>query len=158
MTPAKPGRRNAPRRRYPELPLDHTAFPLEAPFRHSPEHRRTPASCELAAEQVTNAASASRTSSADTFLAGWEAQLLYQGHGRGRGDRFHRRRCRAARSSVWLEVPGMNWWIKFRIVCSLRAWLEGRPAVGLLRSARGRFPSMAEGVACYRVPRLSRPL
>ena len=56
--------------RYPELPLDIQHFHWKPPFRHSPEHRRTPASCELAAEQVTNAASASRTSSADTFLAG----------------------------------------------------------------------------------------
>ena len=54
----------------PRTTARNTAFTLEAPFRHSPEHRRTPASFELAAEQVTNAASASRTSSADTFLAG----------------------------------------------------------------------------------------
>ena len=56
----KAERRNLPTRCWalPRTTARHTAVLLEVPFRHSPEHRRTPASCELAAEQVTNAASA----------------------------------------------------------------------------------------------------
>ena len=69
MTPAKPERRNAPRRRYRKLPLDIQHFHWK-PLSSLAGTPRTPASCELDAEQVTNAASASRTSSADTFLAG----------------------------------------------------------------------------------------
>jgi hypothetical protein len=70
MTPAKPERRNAPRRRYRKLPLDIQHFHWKPPFVTRRNTAARPASCELAAEQVTNAASASRTSSADTFLAG----------------------------------------------------------------------------------------
>ena len=157
-------RRNLPRccwlslGRYRKRPLDIQHFHWKPPFvaRRNTAVRPQAANWPLSRSQTQRVRQEHRQQIPSSRAE--KRSFCIKGTAEGEEIVSHRRRCRAARSSVWLEVPGMNWWIKFRIACPLRAWLEGRPAVGLLRSARGRFPSMAEGAACYRVPRLSRPL